>query len=105
MANNLDKNWCKNPDSGLPKPHLVLFMNISPERAAERSGFGEELYEKLDFQKKVYDHFLSLKEENWVLINADQPVELVTKEIIAIVSKFLKENPISPLEKLWPLSN
>jgi dTMP kinase len=49
MANNLDKNWCKNPDSGLPKPHLVLFMNISPERAAERSGFGEELYEKLDF--------------------------------------------------------
>jgi dTMP kinase len=49
MSNGLEENWCKSPDSGLPKPHIVLFMDISPERAAQRAGFGDELYEKVEF--------------------------------------------------------
>lgn len=89
MSNGFDQAWCKHPDSGLPKPHLVIFMDIEPERAAERAGYGDELYEKVEFQKKVYENFKKLKEENWVFINADQEVEKVTEEIIQAIQKFM----------------
>ena len=33
--------------------------------AARRGGFGDERYEKLDFQQLVRDNFLKLKEKDW----------------------------------------
>ena len=102
MSNGFDQNWCKAADSGLPKPHLVIFMDLAPERAAERAGFGEELYEKVDFQKKVFENFKLLVEDNWVLINGDQSVEKVSEDIAAAVIRF-KPSHGSELGSLWPL--
>ena len=50
-------DWCKSPDHGLPEPDLVLFIDLSPEDAAARAGYGEERYEKVDFQVKVRKMF------------------------------------------------
>lgn len=103
MSNGFDENWCKAPDSGLPKPHLVIFMDLAPEIAAERAGFGEELYEKVDFQKKVFQNFKRLVEENWVLINGNQSIEKVSEDIVSAVLRNKPEKNCG-LEKLWPLN-
>ena len=49
----VDLQWCKAPEVGLPAPDVVLFMKLSPEAAALRGGYGEERYEKTEFQNKV----------------------------------------------------
>ena len=35
-----DLDWCKAPDAGLPAPDVVVFLEIPPEKAEARSGFG-----------------------------------------------------------------
>ena len=46
----LSLDWCRQPDRGLPRPDVVYFLDVSPEEAAKRGGFGEERYEKAEFQ-------------------------------------------------------
>lgn len=57
---HLSLEWCWNPDIGLPRPDLVLFLDISSENAAKRGGYGEERYEKQDMQVKVRTLFKRL---------------------------------------------
>lgn len=49
----MDVEWCKAPDCGLPAPDLVVYLRVSNAVAAARAGFGEERYEKAEFQDKV----------------------------------------------------
>jgi dTMP kinase len=49
----MDVQWCQNPDIGLPAPDLVVYLRVNNAVAAARSGFGEERYEKAEFQDKV----------------------------------------------------
>ncbi|KAF3607375.1 hypothetical protein DY000_02047199 [Brassica cretica] len=44
-AKGLGIEWCKAPEVGLLAPDSVLYLDISPERAAERGGYGDERYE------------------------------------------------------------
>ena len=46
----LSIEWCRQPDRGLPKPDMVLFLDVSAEEAKKRGGYGDERYEKEDFQ-------------------------------------------------------
>ena len=63
-AKGLDLEWCKNPDRGLPQPDLVIQLNIDEENAKNRGGFGEERYEKVQFQRKVRTLYETLHAEN-----------------------------------------
>lgn len=61
-------DWCKKPDVGLPKPDLVMFLNLSPAEAALRGQFGEERYETSVFQRAVQQKFEQLMKDpsvNW----------------------------------------
>jgi thymidylate kinase len=49
----LDRAWCMAPDAGLPAPDVVFFLDLTVEQAAARGGYGEERYEKADFQVSV----------------------------------------------------
>lgn len=49
-APGLDRAWCQAPDVGLPAPDAVFFLDLSVEAAAARGGYGEERYEKAEFQ-------------------------------------------------------
>lgn len=42
---------------GLPRPDLVLYLQLSSEDAAKRADFGNERYEQTDFQLKVAENF------------------------------------------------
>ena len=52
-APGLDRAWCMAPDVGLPAPDAVFFLNLTVEQAAARGGYGEERYEKADFQVRL----------------------------------------------------
>ena len=43
-AKGLDISWTKNGDVGLPRPDIVFYMDLDPEIAAQRAGYGEERY-------------------------------------------------------------
>lgn len=61
-------DWCKKPDVGLPKPDLVMFLQLSAAEAALRGQFGEERYETSVFQRAVQQKFEQLMKDpsvNW----------------------------------------
>lgn len=43
---------------------------IGLQAAAARGGFGEERYEKLDFQKVVRETFMKLRGDSWHIVDA-----------------------------------
>ena len=52
-AKGIDFEWCLNADRGLIQPDLTFYFDVSMDTIKARSGFGEERYEKVDFQDKV----------------------------------------------------
>jgi dTMP kinase len=94
-------DWCKSPDVGLPKPDLVLYMTLPDEKTLTRAGFGDEIYESMDFQTKVKANYTLLREENWKVINADKSVEELHEELLEIVDKVIEQAAEQPLGVLW----
>ncbi|ONM54654.1 hypothetical protein ZEAMMB73_Zm00001d020290 [Zea mays] len=66
-AKVLDIEWCKAPENGLIAPNLVIYLDVQPKKVAERGGYGGERYEKIEFQKKVAEHYHSLRDSTWKL--------------------------------------
>ncbi|KAM3835455.1 thymidylate kinase isoform 2-T2 [Vipera latastei] len=69
---NFSLEWCKQPDVGLPKPDLILFLQLSTLEAAKRGEFGNERYEDASFQEKVlqcFYHLIKDKSLNWKVRN------------------------------------
>lgn len=99
-AKGLDLEWCKAPDSGLPRPDLVIYMRVDPEKAKNRADYGEERYEKIEFQSKVAAEFdeILLGLHYCACINADNTVEAIAQEIFKVQSSL---NTTQPLGKLW----
>ena len=54
-------------ENGLPEPDAVIFLDLPIEKAVLRGAFGEERYEKEEFQRKVYENFMCLKTPEQVL--------------------------------------
>ncbi|XP_027926198.1 thymidylate kinase isoform X2 [Vigna unguiculata] len=84
-AKGLDIEWCKAPEIGLLAPDVVVYLDISPEKAAERGGYGGERYEKLEFQKKVADCYKVLHDVSWKVVDGCQSMEDVEKQLQEIV--------------------
>ncbi|KAJ7981740.1 Thymidylate kinase [Quillaja saponaria] len=84
-AKGLDFEWCKAPETGLLDPDLVVFLDISPEKAAERGGYGGERYEQIEFQRKVAKNYEVLRDASWKVVDACQPIEDVEKQLQEIV--------------------
>lgn len=70
VVKGLDLEWCKQPDSGLPKPDLVLLLNLTPEAQRARGGFGAERYEKDEIQRKVIEIYKTLQDSSWKVIHS-----------------------------------
>lgn len=67
VAKGLDLAWCKAPDHGLPRPDLVIFLDVPDEGAACRDGYGQERYEQVDFQLKVRTAYEQLQDDTWIV--------------------------------------
>ncbi|XP_030877887.1 thymidylate kinase-like isoform X1 [Leptonychotes weddellii] len=65
---NFSLDWCKQPDVGLPKPDLVVFLQLRLAEAAMRGEFGRERYENGNFQERALHRFHQLMADetlNW----------------------------------------
>ena len=52
--------WARAPEIGLPRPDLVLFLDLDEAQARARGGWGGEVYERGEMQKRVRDLFWGL---------------------------------------------
>ncbi|KAJ0113598.1 hypothetical protein Patl1_02959 [Pistacia atlantica] len=99
-AKGVDVEWCKAPEMGLLAPDVVLFLDIPPEKAAERGGYGGERYEHLEFQKKVAQCYQILRDSSWKM--AAEGIDEVEKELHDIVvDHVLACKKGKPLSLLW----
>ncbi|EFZ04241.1 thymidylate kinase domain protein [Metarhizium robertsii] len=57
---SLPLSWARAPERGLPRPDVVLFLDLDEETARARGGWGGELYEKAEMQKRVRELFWGL---------------------------------------------
>jgi len=96
----LNLAWCKQPDIGLPRPDLVVFMNVSEEVAKQRGGYGEERYEQAEFQRRVKDNYELLRDPSWVEVSADGSLAEVESKLLSVVEKELTKER-GDLGRLW----
>ncbi|KAF2153348.1 thymidylate kinase, partial [Myriangium duriaei CBS 260.36] len=104
----LDLRWARQPDEGLPRPDVCVFLELSPSEAAKRGGWGEERYEKKEMQDRVRELFHEIKAspdgEDFVTINAGGSIEdvekLIWKAVQAVFERVDDEN--SPLRVVIP---
>lgn len=101
-AKGMDFDWCKNPDIGLIKPDLVIFLDVGAEVAASRGDFGKEIYEKIDFQKKVRKSFLKVLDildfEGFKLVHGSTSIDRDHETIMDLL-EHMKEP--KELKELW----
>ena len=89
--------WARAPETGLPRPDAVVFLDLDEEAARRRGGFGEERYETAEMQRRVRALFWGLKRgevggmpfaeeaEDLVVVDAGASVEEVAEEIWGVV--------------------
>ena len=75
------------PDAGLPAPDLVLFLEVPVEVAESRGEYGEERYEKREFQAKVRTAFEGLKARFPDQIVDGQPAPDVHTKVAALAEE------------------
>lgn len=96
--------WCMNPDMGLPKPDLVMFLQLNPNVAANRGEYGNERYETSAFQCTVQQRFQELMQDssiNWKVIDAARTIEEVHKDIKDLSEKIISLAEDQPVAELW----
>lgn len=82
----LDLQWARQCDVGLPRPDKVVFLDLEPEQAEKRGGFGDEKYEKKEMQKEVRWEFLRLRHtpeesSDMTVINVGSSIEEVAEKV------------------------
>ncbi|EKX53061.1 hypothetical protein GUITHDRAFT_64796 [Guillardia theta CCMP2712] len=100
----LDIEWCKGPDRGLPAPDCVIYLDVSSDVAKQRGGYGEERYEKEEFQKKVrtcFEALMSQEPAMWRRVDANKTMDEVTEEIEGIATKIVDQVTDKPIGSLW----
>ena len=93
--------WCKKSDSGLPRPDLVIYMTLPDEKMLLRNGFGDEIYESLDFQSKVKVNYKKLIDENWSIISGDDEIESLNEKLFILAKDVIETSTDKHIEKLW----
>uniref|UniRef100_K7FTZ6 Thymidylate kinase n=1 Tax=Pelodiscus sinensis TaxID=13735 RepID=K7FTZ6_PELSI len=103
---NFSMDWCKQPDVGLPKPDLIVFLRLSVLEAAQRGDFGNERYECSAFQEKVLQNYQQLMKDktlNWKkqIVDASKSIEELHNEIKSFTEAAMQEAQNKPIGELW----
>jgi dTMP kinase len=85
----LDLEWCKSADMLLPRPDLVVFLDVPSEELIRRGGFGDEIYESREIQQEALAVYRRLLKgaDNVLVVDGTLPVDEVAT---AIVNEILK---------------
>ena len=104
---DLSLKWARDPEIGLPRPDVCVFLDIAPEAAAKRGGFGREKYETNAMQKRVRELFYELIATSDGLdicvVDAGRDVEEVEKDVMERVKDVMKQPKMTqPLTEILP---
>ncbi len=93
VASGLDRNWLETLDQGLPEPNKVILLDISPLTSLKRKVRGRDLNEKdLKYLEKVRKVYFEIAEEDgWSVVNAEQGVKQVHKEVWNVVEHVIRK--------------
>jgi dTMP kinase len=106
----MDIKWCQSCDIGLPAPDIIIYLDIPVEDASQRGNYGEERYEKTDFQMKVREKFMTLKDNDdnfysnptkWYVIDARKSINDIHQEIVKIAEEAVGQVEYKPIGLLW----
>lgn len=84
-------NWCQQADIGLPKPDCVVLLKVSKRQQKLRSDWGKERFEHDEFQQRVDANYEKLKDDTWIIIDADQDESAVHAEILQKTLSVIQE--------------
>lgn len=87
-----DVDWLYSPDKGLPKPDVTFFLTLDLEQLSSRKGWGDERYEKQEFQKTVKQCFLKVlqpdTDDSIQIVDVNNlNIEEVTAKLWTIIEK------------------
>ena len=83
------------------KPDLTFYIDADPDEIKKRSNYGEERYEKVEFQKRVQEAYSKFKElsrddSHWVTVEANNKnVEEIHAEILERFVAYYDESKVS----------
>ncbi|XP_018378561.1 PREDICTED: thymidylate kinase [Trachymyrmex cornetzi] len=84
-------SWCQQADLGLPKPDCVVFLKVSKQQQELRGDWGKERFEHDEFQQRVNTNYEKLRDDTWIIINADQDESAVHAEILQKTLSVIQE--------------
>ncbi|XP_073987574.1 thymidylate kinase [Rhodnius prolixus] len=93
--------WFKNPETGLPKPDGVFYLQLEQNMINGRKGFGEERYDCSLFQKKVAECFAQLMDDSWQVIDANKTVNELSNELYDKITEIIDISKNKPILTLW----
>lgn len=104
---DLSLKWAREPEVGLPRPDLCLFLDITPEAVAKRGGFGNEKYETSAMQKRVRELFYELMQlpdgQEIKVIDAGRGIEDVERDMMERVVRVMAQTKMTEgLESILP---
>lgn len=87
-----DLQYVLSPDKGLVRPDLVIQLDCNIDDISKREGYGDEIYEVDEFQRKVRENFKVFhKKIYWKIVNANRSKEEIHSEIMEIVDAIIKK--------------
>ncbi|MFQ5573764.1 MAG: dTMP kinase, partial [Nitrosopumilaceae archaeon] len=92
LVNGMRLDWLESLDSGLPKPDLVIILDVSPREAFSRKKSKRDRFEKnKNFSQKISRTYRTLaKKKNWKLVDASGTKQEIHQSIMKIFSKKLR---------------
>ncbi|KAH8401379.1 hypothetical protein KR009_005039 [Drosophila setifemur] len=102
-AKGMDFDWCYAPERGLIKPDAVFYLKVAAEDLSKRKEFGEERYEKVEFQNRVsaeFDRICTAESAYWHQLDASQSAEDLHTQIASIAEELLPQVATRPLDRL-----
>ena len=79
----------------------MFYLSLSPEAAQQRSMYGNERYEKAEFQAEVERQFQAMKDESWETIDASRSVDSIHREVLETSLRAIEENSHKDILPLW----
>ena len=83
ISHGLPAKWLNCLDRGLPKPSLIIVLDISPTTSLKRKMVGRDVHEEdLAYLKKVRVAYLRLaRRRGWKLVNGEQDSKAIQNEL------------------------
>ncbi|NND86657.1 MAG: dTMP kinase [Nitrosopumilus sp.] len=89
LANGLKQKWLENLDAGLPKPDLVILLDVTQKESFTRQKTNRDKFEKnKEFLNKISKIYrITAKKKHWKIIDATKSKHEVHDEIMKTFSK------------------